>query len=1324
MGEYQFDVIPLTEGLNFNTATSLATPGTLRDCLNYEFVDGAGLKRIDGMRLYDGNMRNKTDKIFFIWVDDVVASGMAIQDNIYATTPYLYVESDDNPNKIPFGYIAWDSDELPVYDKTGGPTVLDNCVIPFIRFDCPSYADPSFSSGAIKILNSAVLDIPEGTYNILSLEALNDQSKNAVFGTTTPTAKDEETLLSNVQESSYVSSDMSASVLPGVGFAPTPVNAVWAEKSGDVTYEIGDAFVCSGACAKQVYPGDYVYVDNDNEPFVVLKAELSSGVWTSGTATLHIAPLRTTSVTEDSTRSGDALFSYDSVTASLTLYRSATAEAVTSLVFTKISGESIIEDQPDVACMYRVDSELGALTNDAVFSITEPSTEGTLYDLTDDPVTASSGDAEGMPLISGGAVKAVVPTKRGSGYATAPTFTIDASAGTAATSPVASLTKTINRTNWQFVHTGWQVPFREGDRKYGYFNKIDRYKDIDGSTYSASSSVTGLEASFLINQVSAADAPAFSPFATIGNAITRWSNMGQWVTNSGATLTDGNLATAIGAEDDTAYIKQTLTDNLAYNNATSTRVLTLGGFTGSTPLSDIAEGSSVKGLKLSVRMDSNGTTNIADAVELHAFAVLGKAEINPNTGSYWVTKQYGQPVELMNSTTNLRDTFDNVTVNDVTFTAGGTDDLFGASSIPLEDLLDPGFCIGIFFTSDYDTNSANLEIRVDHVYLDAYYELPSVRMYFKSNATSHTGGDAVTIHGDLVDYVITEGSLEAGDAKGTLTVVNLRTTKADDSGGTGLTLANSTVPYYTVLSDMDIYQDSALTVKIGETSGQMTFNGFDSYRTIKQAGTRYTSVRANFFANDEYESFYLCSGAGRAGIWDGKYWSRIYAINPRQENSATLDVPRHVGVHNFHLMLGYKSGSALFSAPGEPSNFSAFDGAGEIGIGDKIHGFNRLQGNAFGVFCEESIHAITGTDAGNFATQILVPNEGALEYSVASFGSRVIYTSKTGITTLDQSEKYGNFLGRRLSFDVNPWLIPRITGGAGLFTKITDFNPVFEAGNGYVCAYAVPHKNQYRLIFKDGLQLWMTLVADDAPKFTFVQYFAAPRSGLDLYACPVFPNYVSSQSIYNGSFNVIMCPDREFILALVKSNGGLGDVLTDVGNLLPGICELDVGDCFDGGYNVDVGVEENALQTRARQAIPHYALITYQYLKNPFTSKTLRKVRLEGQTRGAAPLAIYCDDGYKTSAQDVRTIGTNISLPKTPLDELKLSFTPESTLASVAATGRVLSILLVGEALSKDAYFTTTGTESLTSTRTTVPTPAHYLQALLLQFSEQGTEDA
>src|SRR5574343_1897468 len=117
---YKLDVIPLTEGLDFNTATSLSKPSSLRDCLNYEFVDGAGLKRIDGMRLYDGNMQSKTDKLFFLRV-----TGSSIASNaVFAENPWLYVENSDNPNKIPFGVLCSASQDIPYDDAVGrGPLI-------------------------------------------------------------------------------------------------------------------------------------------------------------------------------------------------------------------------------------------------------------------------------------------------------------------------------------------------------------------------------------------------------------------------------------------------------------------------------------------------------------------------------------------------------------------------------------------------------------------------------------------------------------------------------------------------------------------------------------------------------------------------------------------------------------------------------------------------------------------------------------------------------------------------------------------------------------------------------------------------------------------------------------------------------------------------------------------------------------------------------------------------------------------------------------------------------------------------------------------------
>ena len=79
----------------------------------------------------------------------------------------------------------------------------------------------------------------------------------------------------------------------------------------------------------------------------------------------------------------------------------------------KYQDDLTIAYRPDIGIMYEVSDEKTVLTSESVFSISAPATEGTLKDLTTDAVTASSGDAEAMPLISGRAVKAVVTTKPG-----------------------------------------------------------------------------------------------------------------------------------------------------------------------------------------------------------------------------------------------------------------------------------------------------------------------------------------------------------------------------------------------------------------------------------------------------------------------------------------------------------------------------------------------------------------------------------------------------------------------------------------------------------------------------------------------------------------------------------------------------------------------------------------------------------------------------------------------------------------------------------------------------------------------------------------------
>ena len=49
-------VIPLVGGLDLQAARFLATPGTLKDCLNYESYSISGYSVVDGIEPYDGTL--------------------------------------------------------------------------------------------------------------------------------------------------------------------------------------------------------------------------------------------------------------------------------------------------------------------------------------------------------------------------------------------------------------------------------------------------------------------------------------------------------------------------------------------------------------------------------------------------------------------------------------------------------------------------------------------------------------------------------------------------------------------------------------------------------------------------------------------------------------------------------------------------------------------------------------------------------------------------------------------------------------------------------------------------------------------------------------------------------------------------------------------------------------------------------------------------------------------------------------------------------------------------------------------------------------------
>src|SRR5690606_7936985 len=146
--------------------------------------------------------------------------------------------------------------------------------------------------------------------------------------------------------------------------------------------------------------------------------------------------------------------------------------------------------------------------------------------------------------------------------------------------------------------------------------------------------------------------------------------------------------------------------------------------------------------------------------------------------------------------------------------------------------------------------------------------------------------------------------------------------------------------------------------------------------------------------------------------------------------------PRHIAYHAGHLALGFRSGSLQFSALGEPELFGlegALQGATEMPQGDRITGLLPLNGMTLAVFCENSIRAISGSVSTDFAQQVLAATTVAVQYTVVDVGMP-IYCDRRGIATLALSEKYGDFVGQRLSYSISPWLTPRLIRNTNLFS--------------------------------------------------------------------------------------------------------------------------------------------------------------------------------------------------------------------------------------------------------------------------------------------------
>ena len=398
-------------------------------------------------------------------------------------------------------------------------------------------------------------------------------------------------------------------------------------------------------------------------------------------------------------------------------------------------------------------------------------------------------------------------------------------------------------------------------------------------------------------------------------------------------------------------------------------------------------------------------------------------------------------------------------------TIGGESLLFGIDYISAFDFYDRA--IGVRFVPVLESmpeyagsGDAVIRFMLDKLKVRVYFDAGSIDYYFASP------GYTDIIKGTLVSSYVESGDLRTGDAQGNLQLKPELVTME----GSAEWINNG----WTIHAAYPPTEANQIGVVDSLDSGflmQMEYNGLPTQTQVRANRSRYQFITENFYGDPDYNSLYGVHGLPRAFSYNGDFFYKIFT-QPDPEK----DSPRSVANHHGHLALGYHGGRVDLSVVGQPYNYNGVEGASSWAFGDKVVGLLPLSGTILGVFGSKSIWGISGTTVDNFATQVVSPNIGAIEYTICDMGFPV-YANAYGVYTLSQTQEYGDYLGQPMSRDVSPWLRPR------LLRKDTSDKEV-------VCAWPVRSKNQYRLAFSDGYVMSMTLNGQQLPTFSKQMYMA------------------------------------------------------------------------------------------------------------------------------------------------------------------------------------------------------------------------------------------
>jgi hypothetical protein len=481
--------------------------------------------------------------------------------------------------------------------------------------------------------------------------------------------------------------------------------------------------------------------------------------------------------------------------------------------------------------------------------------------------------------------------------------------------------------------------------------------------------------------------------------------------------------------------------------------------------------------------------DLTDTIPASASAILGieariKCQASANDAiridRIYLADQGGGSEVSFNFQSFQLTTNEHITTSNTFYEFGGQLDLWGYSNKTLEELKAGNLRLRIGFVND---SGGSETVSVDVMQIKVHYVPRGQTLWFYDTLTTSDVAE-----GDLFSYNILDGDWATNDAFGFMTFHEVSNPE-NIQGGLEIRTAAS--------GGGDL---------IGVTNAEARYNLLPGQYDMEQSNGFYETLVTNFYENEEGEAVYGCTGASPSFVFDSdeKFSYTRLPINPGK------DKPRHVSVHANHLLLSVGS-FVLVSAPASPGTFDGLNGGTSWSVRDPVTGLVPTSGSTTAVICNNSTHALLGTNFditdGDAYVQNVSSSSGGVEYTVHNV-VQPLYLDFNGVSTIQTTDQFGDFSTRPYSSAIEGWLQSRLQNLKGNA----------NADSGVVCATVVRSKGQYRVYFKDGyiLNLRVPRNQEDFAK-PMLGHYDPVNLGTDYV-----PTWINSFVLTSGRERVVM----------------------------------------------------------------------------------------------------------------------------------------------------------------------------------------------------------